>query len=557
MKTKSRVRFEIDAVRNLAGGKVFARGEAYFRNGQVRILAIDRKRVLAEVAGSEDYRTVVAGRGRSIKGECSCPAFGDWGFCKHMVATALAANTTDGSAEAEGAFSRIRDHLKTKGVDALVEIIVDLAENDAALFHKLDLAATIGHADDKTIEARLRKAINGATRTGDFIDYQRARSWAAGVDAALGSVADLISGGRAGLVRKLAEHAIERIERAVESIDDSDGHCATLLGRARDIHVQACVATKSDRAQLARDLFTREMEDDYGAFDGAVALYAEALGKEGLAEYRRLAVEAWDKLPTRAGAKRAQDEFLDSYRLRGILDFFAEREGDVDRRIALRAKELTSPWDYFELARFCIEHGHADEALRRAEEGLWMFEDDDPDEQLVFLAADLLIKAGRKSEAEAHLWGAFERAPSLDLYRRLRKLGGEAARERAIERLEAQATDDGHADWDHPADLLISILVREKMFAEAWSALRKHQASSNEKVALAKASEASYPVEALEIYAERVDQLANRGDNQAYAEAAAFIARMNSLRSAAEQTTYVAELKARFGRKRNFMKLLG
>ena len=32
---------------------------------------------------------------------------------------------------------RIRNHLKEKGVDALVDMIVDLAEQDLALFRKL------------------------------------------------------------------------------------------------------------------------------------------------------------------------------------------------------------------------------------------------------------------------------------------------------------------------------------------------------------------------------------------------------------------------------------
>ena len=50
---------------------------------------------------------------------------------------------------------------------------------------------------------------------------------------------------------------------------------------------------------------------------------------------------------------------------------------------------------------------------------------------------------------------------------------------------------------------------------------------------------------------------ANTGGDPAYAEAAKLIARMAALRSAPEQAAYVAALKLRFDRKRNFMKLLG
>jgi len=560
MKAKDRLRFDIDALRNLAGGKSFARGEDYYRDGQVAILSIEPERVRAQVAGTKDYRTVLVGRGRKIGGECSCPAFDDWGFCKHMVATALAANAAGCGAETDGAGAlvRIRRHLKQQGTDALIEMIVDMAVRDPALFRRLDLAAATVQADDKTIEARLHKAIDGATRTRGFVDYREAAGWAEGVDSALDVVADLASGGRADLAFKLVERAIDRIERAIEEVDDSDGHCGALLDRARDIHLTAARAARPDPVTLARELFGREINGDYGTFDGALELYADVLGDAGLAEYRRLAAEAWAKLPPRVGETRPRDGFVGNYtQLMRIVDFFAEREGDVEARIALRSKDLSSPWSYLQLAEFCRAQGRDEQALRVAEEGLWVFEDGRPDERLLFFAVDLVAKAGRKGDAAALLWRAFEKAPSLELYARLRKLGGKAARERAASFLETRSAKEPRTRWHYPADLLIRILMQEKLFEPAWTAVRRHGASMGVKEALARASEASHPAESLAAYAERVDQLADAGGNPAYAEAAELVARMAGLRSAAEQTAYVAALKARHGRKRNFMKLLG
>ena len=235
MKRKDRPRFDIDALRELAGEKVFARGEAYYRGDQVQILAIEPVRVLAHVAGTEDYRTELTGRGKKFGGACSCPAFEDSGLCKHMVATALAANAAGDDAEAEntGTLSRMRDHLKKRGVDALVEMIMDLAERDPALFRKLDMAAAAVHADDKTLETRLRRSIDGATRTRGFIDYREAAGWAAEVNSVLDSVADLASGQRAVLALELAERLIDRIERAVGNMDDPTAIAARCsVGRA-------------------------------------------------------------------------------------------------------------------------------------------------------------------------------------------------------------------------------------------------------------------------------------------------------------------------------------
>lgn len=557
MKAKGRLRFDIDTLRDLAGEKVFARGEAYHRDGQVVILSIDPDRVLAQVAGTEDYRTQLIARGKKIDGECSCPAFEDWGFCKHMVATALAANAAGPDAEARGggALARIRDHLKQKGVEALIDMVMEMAERDAALFRKLELAAVGTDTDDKTLEARLRKAIDGATRTRDFIDYREASGWADNVDTVLDTMGELVTAGRSGLALALAERAIDRIETAIGSIDDSDGHCGALLDRARDIHVSAALAGRPDPIALARDLFAREMADEYDIFHAAASLYADALGEDGLGEYRRLAAEAWEKLSPRRPGRARYDDTDHHLRLADILDFFAERAGDVEARIALRAKNLSSPGDYLRLAQFCREQGREAEALRWAEEGLWTFEDGPPDESLLCFGANLLRKAGRRAEAETHLWNAFDKAPSFELFAQLRKLGGKASRDRVVESLQRRLTNEKRPQLY--ADLLVGILTHEKMYDAAWAVVHQHPASNGLKVVLARASEASHPREAIEVYAAQVNDLINAGGNRAYADAVKVIAHMAALREAGDHASYMVDLKVRFARKRNFMKLLG
>ena len=246
----------------------------------------------------------------------------------------------------------------------------------------------------------------------------------------------------------------------------------------------------------------------------------------------------------------------DYFCLSGILDRFAERDGDVEARIALRAKDLSSPWKYFELAEFCLKHKGANEALRWAEEGLWTFEDGPSDARLVLFAADLLMKGDRRGEAEAVLKRAFERSPDLNVYLRWREAGGEAARDQALALIERRAAAETRPFFGHPADLGVEILMHEKRFDMAWATTRKHRVSRRVKERLARESEADHPREALEVYAERVDELAAGGGNPAYEEAAGLVARMGRLRAGAEQTAYVASLKERFGRRRNFVKLL-
>jgi hypothetical protein len=421
----------------------------------------------------------------------------------------------------------------------------------------LELASASAETDGGALEARLRKAIDEATRTRGYVEYHAAAGWATGVATVLNALAERASGPQAARMLALAEHAIERIEAAIETIDDSDGHCGGLLELTGEIHLVAARAARPDPVTFARNLFAREMADDYGVFAGSANLYADVLGAPGLDEYRRLAAEAWAKLPARVGGRGAPDGSDDYRRLRDILDGFAERDGDVAARIALRAKDLSSTWAYWELAQFCLSQGREEEALRWAEDGLFVFADERTDERLTFFAVELLSKANRKGEAEAHLWRAFDKAPNFELYARLSKLAGAAARQRAIETLQARAAKGERTRWQHPADLLIRVLTHEKMFDAAWAAVRTHGASIGAREALAQASEATHAREALEVYAERVEALAGGGGNPAYAEAAALIARMAGLRGAAEQQAYLAGVKARFGRKRNFIALLG
>lgn len=556
MKTGNRERFAIEALRELAGDRSFARGKDYFRHGCVQILSLASKRVVAEVSGTEDYRTVLTGRGDDIGGECSCPAFKDQRFCKHMVATALATNAAGDGAEgeADAALSRIRTHLKAKAPDQLVEIILGLAEEHTELFHKLELASITVDADDATLEKRLRKAIDATTRIRGFVDYGAARDWCSGVEAALHAVSDIASGPRANVALRLAEFAIERVGQASESIDDSDGHIGSLLAQARDIHLAAAEAARPEPVALARSLFKREMEDDFGTFRDALVVYADVLGKPGLAEYRRLAEAAWKKVPASSGRVRAVDDGSVSVRgLRSILDFFAERDGDVEARIALRAKHLDSQWDYLQLAEFCLAQGRDEEALRRAEEGLWQFEDDAPDKRLLFFAAKLLMRAGRKPDAEAHLWRTFQRAESLDIYKELRRVGGEAAAAKALAFLKSRLGGTTRRPWGNRPDLLIEILMLEKQFDAAWSVAKASEVSDYLKQRLVAETDADFPVEALAFYTAQVERLANVS---AYPEAVKVIARMARLQTATEHTTFVLGVKARHGRKRNFMNLL-
>ena len=142
----------------------------------------------------------------------------------------------------------------------------------------------------------------------------------------------------------------------------------------------------------------------------------------------------------------------------------------------------------------------------------------------------------------------------MALYGRLRKLGGAGATRRMIDLLRQKLSASSR--WDSPADLLVGIMIGEEMFDAAWDLVREHGASRGMEDALARASETTHASEALAVHARRVEELVRTGGKGSYEDAAALIVRMGALRDAAAQAAYLADLRGRHGRKRNFMRLL-
>jgi len=552
-------RFDTAALRERAGGKVFARGEEYFRDGHVELLSDDGAGVRARVAGSELYAATLRGGGRTIHGHCTCPANEDFGFCKHLVATALAANAAAERGETvPDRVGTIRTYLRSQGIDRLVEMLIDTAGYDEALFERLDLAATAVTGDAAKIAARCKAALARALRSGDYIDYGAAGDWCAGVLGALDQIEPLIGAGHANLVLTMLADFLPDLDDMYESVDDSNGHVGQIYERAAELHFAACDAARPDPVALARDLFERETTENYDAFAGASETYRDILGTAGLAEYRRLAEAAWD----------SDDGATARFTLLPILDGFAEADGDLNRRLALREAMLSGPRDYLRLANFCLDQGMAAEALRWAEAGARLFADTFDESLLTFVAARHRA-AGAADKAEATLWPAFERRPSQRLYDTMADAwsgnvnASAALADRAVALLEARlAAPTGKALFWHSeiSDLLVHILLAAGRSAPAWDAARRHNCAENRWMQLATETEDAFPDDALAVYARLAEAKVGKTNNGGYAEACRLIERMGALRARRRETAahaaFVADMLTRHKAKRNFVAML-
>lgn len=123
-------RFDIDGLMDRLGEKRARRAQTYYDNGWVRLVAFEDARALAIVTGETGRRYAVEVRDDG-EGECSCPDFPTERTCKHIGATALAADALS-PREArllDGRLSALRDVLAQEPREVLAARLMDLARN--------------------------------------------------------------------------------------------------------------------------------------------------------------------------------------------------------------------------------------------------------------------------------------------------------------------------------------------------------------------------------------------------------------------------------------------
>lgn len=533
-----------DLLRRTAGPAVYGRGVAYQAERRVDLLALDGARALARVRGTKTYGVELRSNDGRPSGTCDCPAFDDAGFCKHLVAVALAVNEAarDGKAPTDR-ISAARQYLSTQRVDALVERLLRRAVQDPDLLEEIELDAADAGDDDAALTARYREAIDEACDTDGGIDWRGAGDFAAGIDQVLARLEALLASGRASTVLGLLDHLFDQADEVFEAVDDSDGEIGGAMARAGDLHLEACHKARPDPVALAQSLFERELTGCWNTFEDAAGTYQAVLGAEGLAEYHRLALDAW----TRRSAESA-------WTLKFILDRFAQRDGDLDARIALRKDDLKHPAGYIEIARLLVEAERKVEALKWLEEALWCFEDR-PEERLHTFAADLLVDTGRPDDAEALLWTAFGRWPSLGLYRRLQTVTADrdARMARALAVLRPRLKEVARTEpWRSPAVVILEVQMAEGLIDGAWETAEAHDIGEARLEALANASVASHPRRAAAAYERLIEARLKDGGAANYDRAMALIKR-RATAGPETQASYLADLAARHKAKRTFI----
>ncbi|MDA8310180.1 MAG: hypothetical protein M0Z46_06130 [Actinomycetota bacterium] len=566
-------------VRSLAGPRSFERGADYARSGTVTKLRVTGASAEATVRGSAPYKVHLGVDDGEPAFSCTCPVGAEGSFCKHAVALALVAagpRSTRQQAAVEADVD-VRTYLEGLGHERLVDLVLELASADELALARLRLDAAKAVSGPPPFRAFL-DAIDGAFETDDYVSYREAYDYAARIREVIVAVRALFDDGEAEAVIELCEHALERAEDAIGSVDDSNGCLGDIAAELQELHLAACKKARPDPVALARRLFEWECDTgDLDVFSGAARTYAKVLGKTGLATYRQLVEAAWGRIPALApGDKRSYEG--NAFRITRMMEAIAEASGDVDESVAVLAKDQSSPYQFVRIADRYRAAGRFADALSWAEQGLGYF-GASADHRLLDVAAEEYHRAGQGERAVELAWRAFEDRPSPSTYERLCAQGTRAGtwdtwRPRALECLRKDVADrmkaartkggsgPGLARWGLAPDAsdLVQVFLFERDVNQAWTEAKVGGCSWRLWIDLARRREADHPLDAIPIFEDQVERLIGAKNNEAYRQAVETMAHIAKLMRAAAQPDafepYAAGLRDRHKPKRNLMKLL-
>jgi uncharacterized Zn finger protein len=568
------------ALRRWAGGRSFERGEAYFSNGQVRGLVEDAGTVVAKVCGTYDYRVKLWVEEGEIAFSCTCPIGEEGEFCKHCVAVGLAwleqqvsgGRVSQPSTKPGVTMDDVRAYLSRQEKRALVDLVMDQVMEDDRLRRRLLMKAAKRGGKDLDLAA-YRQAIDQAVDAGEFVDYRSAHDYVRGIEEVLDSIGALLKEGYAAEVIELSEYALQLLEEAVGSVDDSDGVMGSLLDRLQEIHHAACKKAKPDPVALAKRLFEWELRDEYDIFYGAAERYADVLGEKGLAVYRKLAEAEWARIPAMRAGQEDPEGYGQRFRITSIMETLARQSGDVEALVEIKKRDLSHAYAYLQIAELYKEARQDDQALTWAERGVKAFPHR-TDSRLRDFLAEEYHRRGRHDEAMAQIWAEWTDSPTLHRYRILKghadRIGQWPTwREKAftflrekIAQAKREAARNRSAWWSPRADHseLVRIFLWEKDIDAAWREAQEGGCSNDLWMELAAKREKEHPEEALPIYQRQIEPTLAQKNNPAYEQAVDLLRKIRGLMARLGRESafaeYLASIRAAHKPKRNFMKLL-
>lgn len=158
------------------------------------------------------------------------------------------------------------ENLEALGAQRLAELLMDIAEGDAATKRRLRLELTAKEAPE-TMAAEVRKRLTQIARARSFADWRKVRDLAADLEAQHRAIIGQVAKIDAAEALELMWRFMSLAEAVHERCDDSNGVIGDVFrGACRDLG-PLTQAAKPDPVALADRAFTALNENAYGQYD--------------------------------------------------------------------------------------------------------------------------------------------------------------------------------------------------------------------------------------------------------------------------------------------------
>ncbi len=544
----------------LAGERVFSRGEEYFAWRRIHALASDGEKIAAFVYGGRRYRVTIKVEGEAVVHECDCPEGTSGRFCKHCVAVCLGWQEAGPNGEPSSVnLQDVRGYLGNLPAEDLARLVSDEALRNAEFRERLYLRmARAGGKKPDTAEYR---------RLIEFVSQTAASECDAETFCAV--LGDVESSLNNLLMAGYAEEAASLIEEApVFCLPQQTEAGERLIAALLSIHQRSCLQLSIAAESLAARLLRWQVSAPANGLGDVVQRYTDLLGLRGRKEYARLVRSEWDRLRSNGDAVKP-DQRPKFERLTELLEQWAEFQGDADLLIAVKSYRLDDASDYLAIARLCKRKGREEAAMQWAVRGKNIFQANESEELYEFLAAEYEARGERRKALEI-LFELFSERPSLDCYQRMaayaRQIGEwnhwrgralSAARRNNTAPIPRLRSSRASAP-DRSA--LVSILIWEDDIQAALQEARKGECNDYLWQELAKRLASANPDEALNIYKRLVTKYAGGKNGYSYQRAIDVIRRaghlMKKQKRRDEFLDYVKTLRQKYRYQHSLAKLL-
>ncbi|MFV9615529.1 MAG: hypothetical protein ACNYZG_06205 [Gammaproteobacteria bacterium] len=554
-----------DYLIRLAGKPAFNRGMGYFKEGHVLGLKQNGSRVTAEVEGSEIYLVTLKWTSSQLDGACDCPASEGFDFCKHCVAVALTlreAQAEQNKLAQGGTEKRIKAFLLKQDKEKLADWLLELIEAESALLQQWSMRADrdLGIVDVKALKKRITAAI---PYNRNLYRYKQVRNYFAQAEIMADQLSEMAEQLPAEDTLKLVDYALQRINRALETIDDSGGFRYVAIETLHIAHINACNRLDWPKKKIANyllDLLFSEQQDFYPDIP---ASYADALGDSGMTLFNSTLQAKWDALPPlKQGAD--YDEKWPYLQLQYMLEQQATLSNDNRAIIKLRQKTATDLYNYQDLAERHLEIGDYDGVKTWLEKCRKHSEKD-----YHFRTQRIQISLARARElwpeALEQQWTLYTKSQKLDDYLAVLELSEKAGdsqdwQKEAIQFLKKQLQSKTRARWENTTtDNLLEIYLYHKAFEEALALVTKEQVNPTLLLTLAWDIN-NQPEKAFPLFQQVIENKISLTNNNAYKDAIKLLQEMTEKMQTRIQKQKMKELleqlRQKFRAKRNFIKWL-